>query len=606
MNRYQCKAGKGNLHSPEEGQGAGLKRLRNWVRQYDDIYVVQGKDFVQPFRFSVAPDTAHWPHIKIEEARGLPSDLSACAYEIRLEIDTQGAPEFWIEAGGQRFRWLKEGGVLSCGEDSIPVAQGAQGISLRLVLDRGSIEVFTPGSDCVLAVEGKEGPGEAIAFSVPRHSIHIRRMTIYGLRSIFDDSGSAQERPGGKLLYESRSYSIYSDGVADRVYGEPHAIVPNRDTILSPQRVTETFSWGYPYLDMTRVVDREDEWHPNPGIGRFLDIHTGHDVFDAACRVALDIFFRCSSGEFSLKGQEGMWQGGFFQGAGMGFGVWVRDTAHIAMRAGNLIDPQVAKRSLRYTVDAGFDNAADGTAMPIIGIYDYVLATGDTGLATEAWPQLVRRMEQLEASFDKDACLIPAPQSTSNDAFEEPENGGYALSTEICFLYFIHPGYNDDPCSGEFSFDNAGKFEPVHARHIDIQENNIRGALQNLFQPLDAILGFLHHVETELIPFDALFDGVAHHFVVVNNKDVIRLLQVCQMIIHCHSLIYSAFNIFMLSGVAPFFIFFSDYVYIIPFNDTWKYVTISCSCAGDGIGMFCTVRALSNRQSPSYSETPSL
>lgn len=80
----------------------------------------------------------------------------------------------------------------------------------------------------------------------------------------------------------------------------------------------------------------------------------------------MTVFDCCTNGGYALPGQEHLWQAGLFQCKGEGFGVWLRDSVHIAMRGGNLIDPETAGRSLLYAVKKGFDNGSDGPAMGLL------------------------------------------------------------------------------------------------------------------------------------------------------------------------------------------------------------------------------------------------
>ena len=97
-----------------------------------------------------------------------------------------------------------------------------------------------------------------------------------------------------------------------------------------------------------------------------------------------------------------MWSAGQFQGPGEGFGVWVRDTAHIGIRMGNLLDPEGARASLLFTTMGGFDKGVDGTAMPIVRIWDYYLATGDATLIRETWSNLKERITRLEERYESE------------------------------------------------------------------------------------------------------------------------------------------------------------------------------------------------------------
>ena len=127
-------------------------------------------------------------------------------------------------------------------------------------------------------------------------------------------------------------------------------------------------------------------------------------------------------------------QAGLFQCKGEGFGVWLRDSVHIAMRGGNLIDPETAGRSLLYAVKKGFDNGSDGPAMGAVGLWDYYLATGDRSALEEGYETLLETMTEIENRYNEEKGLVRAEQSTSNDAFPEPENAGYSLGSECYYM----------------------------------------------------------------------------------------------------------------------------------------------------------------------------
>ena len=148
----------------------------------------------------------------------------------------------------------------------------------------------------------------------------------------------------------------------------------------------------------------------------------------------MTVFDRCTNGGYALPGQEHLWQAGLFQCKGEGFGVWLRDSVHIAMRGGNLIDPETAGRSLLYAVKKGFDNGSDGPAMGAVGLWDYYLATGDRSALEEGYETLLETMTEIENRYNEEKGLVRAEQSTSNDAFPEPENAGYSLGSECYYM----------------------------------------------------------------------------------------------------------------------------------------------------------------------------
>lgn len=53
---------------------------------------------------------------------------------------------------------------------------------------------------------------------------------------------------------------------------------------------------------------------------------------DAAFQIAMDVLDKAKSPQYAFEGEHGMWSAGAFQGTGMGFGVWCRDTMQMLLR----------------------------------------------------------------------------------------------------------------------------------------------------------------------------------------------------------------------------------------------------------------------------------
>ncbi|SDX61349.1 Glycosyl hydrolases family 32 N-terminal domain-containing protein [Paenibacillus sp. CF384] len=418
---------------------AELQNLRIWQRTWSDIALQEGTTFEESLHFRMAP--ADWPDVRILPAENKPDDITADALDVVLELEME--TNSTLEIGLYGVRILLDTGkkTIACQDVVAPIAQAAGGMKLRLLLDRASLDLFACEGAVRMTVAAEPNYSERrIQLSCPSGGIvRVNAVAVYGLRSIWpspDESRLIQEAvKDNTVVYQSDSYTVYSNRVEDSVYGEPPAYVPDRHTIVSPTRAIEEFVWRKNWAnDMNRVIDRGNVWHPKPEISRLPAIFTGHATIDAAYNLAADIFYRCGSAEFARKGEEGMWTAGQFQGPGEGFGVWVRDTAHIAMRSGSILDPEGARESLLFTTKGGLDNGVDGMAMPIVGIWDYYLATGDLTLIKESWQGLKERITKLDGLFDSERGLIPADQATSNDAFPEPECAGFSLATEIYFM----------------------------------------------------------------------------------------------------------------------------------------------------------------------------
>ncbi|WP_054025269.1 GH32 C-terminal domain-containing protein [Bacillus sp. FJAT-28004] len=433
-----------NLRKTEDGiklQAAPVNELQNlrvWQRCWSEITCNDGQSFEEDLRFRIAPD--EWPGIRILPAERKPDDIFSDMLEVLLELEIEADSLLEVQLYGINIVLDRAQQSIECRGVVAPLTQDSGKIKLQLLLDKASIEIFACEGEVVMSIAVEPlYEQRKIRLLCHRGKVRADSVEVFGLRSIWSNS---EERllineavKDNTIVYRSDSYTIFKHRVEDSVYGEPPAYVPDRNTIISPTRAIEEFSWRRTeWSDMTRVIDRDNVWQPQHGIARLPDIHTGHATIDAAYRLASDIFYRCGSKEFARPGEEGMWTAGQFQGPGDGFGVWVRDTAHVAIRTGNILDPEGARRSLLFTTKGGFDNGVDGTAMPIVGIWDYYLATGDLTLIKETWHSLKVRIAKLEESFDPDQGLIPADQSTSNDAFPEPECGGFSLATEIYFM----------------------------------------------------------------------------------------------------------------------------------------------------------------------------
>jgi len=445
--------------------GRSADTLVIWERSLG--HVVDGQISV-PLRFRVVPGV--WPNIRLTDAEGTSSDISASSYELRLGCDPGAAGSLHVEVGGLRFS-LRGRTVTADATQFVVPGSGALSVRLHIDGDRGELIINDHPPVSLRSRESRDVSAAAItaniadfrlrerpspvgSISVGR-GVDVRGAMLFGKRapvsSIYRAAQAAADGPGA-LFYRSDRFSVFDDRVVDAGDDQP-ALVPDSRTIVSPIRVVEEFSWrDNTHGDMTRVVDRSELWRSRVEPGRFLGLSTSFRSINAAFELALETFQRNSGDEFALPGESGLWSAGYFQGSGLGFGVWKRDTSHVALRCGNLIDPEVARASLAYVVNSGFDNGSDGDSLPAVGIWDHVLATGDDSLARETWDRLSGTAAVLDGRFDESRGLVRASQSTSNDSFDEPEVGGFALSTVVYSMQSYEalssmaalPGINDE------------------------------------------------------------------------------------------------------------------------------------------------------------------
>ena len=416
---------------------SGLRQRRVWKRQWrykklDPVYKIY-------LPFEIRPSV--WPDIEIHPVSEKEFAYETGRYEFEITIDAGTSKRIWLDIFGERFCWDAVMNRLSADGGSVAVIQDDGMIKIHIYMTDSRYEVA--GDEESLCCDRKRRGHREISVTAEsgtagsfegRIEGWLADLTVYGIRRADYSEEILREISGIKeqgIIYQEPGYQIWTNRLSDKAYGSPDAFVPDPYTVISAQRVTEEFEWRHtPMGDMTRCIDRSDIWR-----GRkyeyYPEIVTGTASVDAAYHVALNVLHDACYGKYSLKGEEGMWSGGAFQGPGMGFGVWKRDTMQILLRGGALWDRDASARTLEYIMRSGKDNAVDGIPAPVIACRDYYLATHDLGLIAEVWRSIREKIEEAERHYDPVRHLIRAGYSSANDAFEDPDAGGYALSTEI-------------------------------------------------------------------------------------------------------------------------------------------------------------------------------
>ena len=432
-----------------------LSQLRVWERKWK----LNEKSVRLPLRFSLKPSL--WPNISIEQADKTTDDVRASAYEAKITW-TGSLSRLSLELPWSSVLLDLSDSVLKCDNHVFPLKNQGKVNSLHLIFDAVSTEVFCAGKQYVVAVragkkasrysvdnnvsgnlekctlgiceipeiEVKSECAEGTNIDINLYGLHDNEYSIQALQLLKDSI-----KQNSRLIYDCNEFSVYSDRIEDKYYDLADAQVLSDDVVVSPTRVIEEFQWrDTPFGDMTRVVNRSDVGFTSPEACRFPKLSTSVDSLNAAWNIAVSIFAQCSQEQYAMPEQENMWSAGLFQGKGEGFGVWLRDTTHIALRGGCLIDPETCLRTIKYAASRGFDNGSDGPPMCIVGIWDYYLATGDKSAVFSMLPKLLDSIRQIDELYDSKAGLVRAAQSTSNDAFPEPENGGFALGSECYYM----------------------------------------------------------------------------------------------------------------------------------------------------------------------------
>lgn len=447
------------INENEDGEkylsgGKEIERLRIWKREWEDINNISS--FTEALRFRIKPGV--WPNIELIPPEGKTDDVTAKAFEIRLEAIPEKNAILEMEFCGFKVCYDNGVGILKSGGYQIPTPMDR--LRLTVYVDVGCVEFICGGRAifCINrtmeetrksvdnSVSGNLGKCQIDESSMPgikllckTGTFSICHLEVYGLKKK-ENTDNYLERFGidkeaDPVFYEGKSFKVFNHRVRDRNYGYPDAVAVNDRMVVSPIRVVEEFDWRKtPWGDMVRVVNRRSIWYGQASLDQYPRLDSPVTSLNASYNIAVDIFEQCKNKKFALNGQAGLWSAGLFQGPGEGFGVWLRDSVHVALRCGSLIDPLGSGKTLRFAMEKGFDNGSDGPAMGAVGLWDYYLVTGNTDILYEMWPLLVLSMKEADRRYDYQKGLVNAEKSTSNDAFPEPENGGYSLSTECYFM----------------------------------------------------------------------------------------------------------------------------------------------------------------------------
>ena len=450
-----------------------FENLRIWNRIWENQSLQTNIPFVIPLHFRFIPAERTYLTKGFQPVNGTDKDILAAGYDLAMDITLGTATRLQINFCGTVLNWNRETQLLN--DQLILPIQNAK-IRLRAIAEKSTIKIFDlNGNSYSIENDVAKAQNPELKITAIGGAAIIDRIEGFGLRSTEPTNEELRlaelADTDKRIFYESKSYTVYGGSVVDSVYGLPAAYVPERNTIVSPTRVTESFRddldlWR-PWL-LGRVIDHQTIWHPNVDISRFPLIKTGWPTVDAACGVALDVLQRCGSGEFARNSSEiGKWEAGFFWGESSGFGIWLRDATHVALRSGNLIDTNVACQTLSSTAVSGIDNGVDGVAMPIVGLWDNYLVTGDPTSIQSVWTNLKLQIAQLDTQFDAVKGLIKAAHSTSNDNFPEPEAGGFALGTETYFML----AYRAMVDMGRLMNESQSKIDSWEARAQLLTEN---------------------------------------------------------------------------------------------------------------------------------------
>lgn len=425
-----------------------LLKQRVWERNYQN----EKGSLICPLRFRIVP--GKWPNIQLKAADMLPDDITAYAFEVCFEIKNVADKQIKIKLPYSDILWKCNEKTLVCGRYEMDIDTDND-LSFSCIFDQYVTEIIWKNKAILILnkYEQKEKNVDNISGNLekirieeeynPQINVQMSsgsaRVQVFGLRglsySLQAERMLRRQKNKDKLLFQNEKFKVFSNHIEDCCYGKPDAYVVSPYEIVSVDRILEEFEWRKTeWGDMTRKNNRLDYWKADSSLLDYPQLKTDIDILSAVWNLAISTFATCSEGAYSLPGQENMWQAGLFQGKGEGFGVWLRDSVHIAIRGGNLIDPETAGRTLKYALRKGFDNGSDGPAMGAVGVWDYYQATADISMLRDNYQILCNMVNEIEERFDEKRGLVRAEQSTSNDAFPEPENGGFSLGSECYYM----------------------------------------------------------------------------------------------------------------------------------------------------------------------------
>lgn len=418
-----------------------LEKRRIWKRQW------RYQSLKQPFEISIPFEIRPtvWPDIEVFQVSEHIFRRETGKYEIEMIVDAGTAQQVIFSVFGNSFFWDAGTNLLVTTDGNSVFLRHQDGI-IRVHLYIDDVVFVLDGSDDTICYTHMVSSDRTISLSLKNGTAgsfeggndgFMITLTVYGLhagRYSEEENRIIQKLGKQEVVYRAESYCIETNHLSDDAYGEPDAYVPNDNMVISAPRVTEEFEWRHtPMGDMTRTLNYSDCWCGTKEID-FPEILTGIPSVDATYHIALNVLQEACLEKYALPGECGMWSAGAFQGEGMGFGVWRRDTMQLLLRGAAFWSAETSKKTLKYVMHSGKDNAVDGIPASVMGCWDYYLATHDMETIRTLWPSIQERMWEAESYFDTKRGLMHAEFGSANDAFADTDSGGYALSTEIYFM----------------------------------------------------------------------------------------------------------------------------------------------------------------------------
>lgn len=129
-----------------------------------------------------------WTNLVVKPGDNPLAGITGDLFDIRAEIETGKETEFCVTIRGEKLTHSAKKKELTCLGATVPVEPVDGKITLRILVDRTSIEIFVqegkyPMTSCFLPDPGNK----EIAFSVPGGEVKIKSLTVNELKSAWSD-----------------------------------------------------------------------------------------------------------------------------------------------------------------------------------------------------------------------------------------------------------------------------------------------------------------------------------------------------------------------------------------------------------------------------------
>jgi fructan beta-fructosidase len=120
----------------------------------------------------------------VSERLAMADDLDA--FDLDLDIEPKKATGFALDLRGTKLLYNAAKGTLTCKDVTAPVKLVADRIRLRVLVDRGSVEVFANGGQVAMSIAAIPEEKNSKAELIPQGEITIKSAAIYRMKSAWE------------------------------------------------------------------------------------------------------------------------------------------------------------------------------------------------------------------------------------------------------------------------------------------------------------------------------------------------------------------------------------------------------------------------------------